>query len=924
MDFIKLLPIALLLYCAFPGEAAGADDPPPNFVLIFTDDQGYQDVGCFGSPMIKTPHLDRMAAEGMRFTDFYVGAPVCSASRASLMTGSYCDRVSVKGVFFPNRRRQGLHPDEVTVAEVLKGKGYATACVGKWHLGDEKPFLPTRQGFDRYFGIPYSNDMSIRRNGKRGPPLMLGEEIVEHPAVQATLTKRYTEEAVRFIEANKDRPFFLYLPHTMPHVPLDASEKFRGKSPRGLYGDVIEEIDWSVGEILGTLKKLGIDGRTLVVFTSDNGPWLSKGENGGSALPLRDGKFTTFEGGMRVPCIMRWPGRIPAGKTCGEIAATIDILPTFATLAGAKVAAGRVIDGRSIVPLIEDRPGAKSPHEAYFLRLDAVRAGRWKFLLKGRSTVKSRPAGPFPALYDLENDIAETTNVAAEHPEVVERLTKLIQAHRQEIQRNRRPVGQVEGAQTASREGRRQRANRRRRRQEGRARPNILYIMSDDHSTNAVGAYNGWLKKHAPTPNIDRLAREGLRFDNCFCTNSICTPSRASIITGQYSHVNGVLTLKGRLREGQPSFPRDLQRAGYQTAVVGKWHLRSTPRGFDYYEVLPGQGAYFNPRFTRDGEQTKYEGYSTDIITDLSLEWLKKRDKEKPFLLLCHHKAPHGRWEYAPRHRKMYAGVDLPEPPTLHNRFENASTALKQHFRNMVFQADRMAAGQRGRAWPTGRLDTTGMDERQKIKAAYQKYVKDYLRCVAAVDESVGRLLKFLDDEGLTENTVVVYTSDQGMFLGEHGYIDKRLILEESLRMPLIIRYPGVVEAGSVNDAIVLNVDFAGTLLEISGLPVPKVMQGRSFLPLLKGETPANWRTSSFYAYWGGATKHYGVRTRRHKLAIHHTGERDLFDLEKDPLERRSEISNPEYAGVLRELERELERLKKEVGITDDQLPGKR
>ena len=272
----------------------------------------------------------------------------------------------------------------------------------------------------------------------------------------------------------------------------------------------------------------------------------------------------------------------------------------------------------------------------------------------------------------------------------------------------------------------------------------------------------------------------------------------------------------------------------------------------------------------------------------------------------------------------MYAGVDLPEPPTLHNHFENASTALKQHFRNMVFQADRMAAGQRGRPWPTGRLDTTGMDERQKIKAAYQKYVKDYLRCVAAVDESVGRLLKFLDDEGLTGNTVVVYTSDQGMFLGEHGYIDKRLILEESLRMPLIIRYPGVVEAGSVNDDIVLNVDFAETLLEISGLPVPKVMQGRSFLPLLKGRTPANWRTSSFYAYWGGATKHYGVRTRRHKLALHHTGERDLFDLEKDPLERRSEISNPEYAGVLRELERELERLKKEVGIADDQLPGKR
>jgi len=414
---------------------------PPNFVLIFTDDQGYQDVGVFGSPLIKTPNLDRMAAEGMKFTDFYVGAPVCSASRSSLMTGCYCARVGVTGVFFPNRSRRGLNPDEITVAEVLKQKDYATACIGKWHLGDEQPFLPTRQGFDSYFGIPYSNDMSITRDGRRGPPLMRNEEIIEHPANQATLTKRYTEEAVKFIKANKEQPFFLYLPHTMPHVPLYASEKFKGTSKRGLYGDVIEEIDWSVGQVLAALKQAGVEENTLVIFTADNGPWLSKGKHGGCALPLRDGKFTTYEGGMREPCIMRWPGRIPAGTTCSQIAATIDILPTFAALAGCKVPDDRVIDGRSILPLLEGKPGAKSPHQEYFYRGTAVRSGNWKLLLKARSTVRSRPAGPCPQLYDLATDISESKNLADERPEVVERLRKLLEKHNAELKANSRPVG---------------------------------------------------------------------------------------------------------------------------------------------------------------------------------------------------------------------------------------------------------------------------------------------------------------------------------------------------------------------------------------------------------------------------------------------------------------------------------------------------
>jgi arylsulfatase A-like enzyme len=429
---------------------------PPNIVVIFTDDQGYNDVGCFGSPNIKTPNLDRMAAEGMKLTDFYSAASVCTPSRAALLTGCYPPRVSLPGVLFP-RSNVGLHADEITLAELLKGRGYATTCIGKWHLGHHEKFLPTRHGFDHYFGIPYSNDMwlasgmdfaedaNLRTDTELGElkdgekkrnkvPLMRDEQVVEYPADQATLTKRYTEEAVRFITANEKRPFFLYLPHTMPHVPIFASEKFKGTSDAGLYGDVIEEIDWSTGQILDTLKTLDLANDTLVFFTSDNGPWLGKGKHGGSAKPLRAGKFTTWEGGMREPAIAWWPGTIPAGSVCSEVAGTIDFLPTFARLAGAKVPDDRVIDGKDIWPLLAGKEGATSPHEAYYYfrgnGLQAVRSGKWKLRLGGKKA---------DTLYDLRADISEQNNVADEHPEVVERLAKLAEQMRQEIRKNRSP-----------------------------------------------------------------------------------------------------------------------------------------------------------------------------------------------------------------------------------------------------------------------------------------------------------------------------------------------------------------------------------------------------------------------------------------------------------------------------------------------------
>ena len=466
---------------ALPAVAAGAEAPgkerPPNFIIIFTDDQGYQDLGCFGSPDIATPCIDKMAAEGTRFTSFCVAAPVCTPSRAALLTGCYPQRVCLPNVLFPGSK-VGFSDGEVTLAELLKARGYATACVGKWHLGHLPQFLPTRHGFDSYFGVPYSNDMSVdptmavaddvvwregmtlERMRSEKPkrdwvPLLRGEKVVEYPADQTQLTTRYTEEAIKFITANRDKPFFLYLPHTMPHIPLFVSERFKGKSKRGLYGDVIEEIDWSTGQVLDAVRKLGLAENTCVVFTSDNGPWLIMKQNGGSALPLRDGKGTTYEGGMRVPCVMWWPGRIPAGKTCGEFASTLDILPTFARLAGTEAPKDRIIDGKDIWPLMAGAEGAKSPMEAFFYYrgygLEAVRSGKWKLHLarkvgggKGKAA-QERPA----ALYDLEADISEKNDVAAANPEVVKRLEELAErcredigdAHRGVAGKNRRPCG---------------------------------------------------------------------------------------------------------------------------------------------------------------------------------------------------------------------------------------------------------------------------------------------------------------------------------------------------------------------------------------------------------------------------------------------------------------------------------------------------
>ncbi len=481
--------LAACLLLLVPLMATGSEPPtaqPPNIVIIFCDDLGYGDIGCFGAKGYDTPNLDRMAAEGIRLTRFYAAQAVCSASRAALMTGCYPNRIGISGALGP-QARIGINDEESTIAEIVKQRDYATAAFGKWHLGHHPQFLPGRHGFDRYFGLPYSNDMwpyhpellklPMNERRKRFPelPMIENDRVVNANVTaedQTHLTTWYTERAVEFINENRERPFFLYLAHSMPHVPLFVSDKFAGKTDRGLFGDVISEIDWSVGQVLETLKKHRLDERTLVIFTSDNGPWLSYGEHCGTAGPLREGKGTSWEGGIREPFVARWTGRIPAGSVSSEPAMTIDLLPTIAHLVGAKLPDNR-LDGLDIWPLLSGDSAAKSPHKNlwhYYAdnELQAVSSGRHKLYLPHTYRTLAGRAGrndglpiPYeqrtltePQLYNLEADMSETTDIAAAHPDIVKQLLAVAEEARFDLgdsltQRKptgARPVGRLPAA----------------------------------------------------------------------------------------------------------------------------------------------------------------------------------------------------------------------------------------------------------------------------------------------------------------------------------------------------------------------------------------------------------------------------------------------------------------------------------------------
>jgi len=470
-------------------------------------------------------------------------------------------------------------------------------------------------------------------------------------------------------------------------------------------------------------------------------------------------------------------------------------------------------------------------------------------------------------------------------------------------------------------------------------RPNILFIFTDDHATHALSCYGSKINK---TPNLDRIANEGMLFRNCFCTNSICGPSRAVILTGKHSHLNGITRNGQRFNAKQQTFPKLLGKAGYQTAMVGKWHLRASPgdAGFDHFEVLYGQGPYYNPAMNRNGKRVKYTGYTTDIITDVTLDWLKtKRDKSKPFCLMFQHKAPHRNWQPGPKHLTMYDDVKIPEPDNLFDdysgrgraaREQDMSIAKTMNRRDLKLVPPRNLNKEQLKQWNAAygpknkKFREANLKGKDLVRWKYQRYIKDYLRSVASVDDNVGRVLDYLEQAGLDENTVVIYSSDQGFYLGDHGWFDKRFMYEESLRMPLMVRWPGVVKPGSVNTDLVQNLDFAETFLDIAGADIPDDMQGRSIVPLLEGKTPDDWRKSIYYQYYEfpavhSVRRHYGVRTQRHKLIhFYNIDEWELYDLKKDPDEMNSVYDDPKYADVVKELKAEIKRLQKKYKVPDD------
>ncbi len=820
---------------------------PPNFVVIFIDDLGYGDIGPFGATKQQTPHLDRMAAEGMKLTSFYA-APVCSVSRAQLLTGCYGVRVGVPGVYFP-AGPEGLNPAEVTIAERLKSLGYATACVGKWHLGDQPEFLPTRQGFDRYYGIPYSNDMQrvSAATGQRVVPMLRDETVDEllTDEMQTAIVEKSTAEAVRFIEEAKDRPFFLYMPHTAVHAPIVPGKRFQGKTQNGKFGDWVVEVDWSVGVVLDTLRRLKLADNTLVIFASDNGPEVSVVGDATTAGPLRGSKGSTWEGGVRVPTIAWWPGHIKPGTACDTAAGTIDLLPTCVKLAGGTVPSEPVIDGRDMSGLLLGS-SQEAPRTAHYYfqgnGLQAVRQGRWKLAIAPQATgmgkKNTQPPEPAsldqPRLYDLVADIGETTNVAAAHPEVVADMKALAVAMRQELGNPqspaRRPAGSVANPQTIyptvpqpPKQKKEPQAAKRAAKAAAK-RPNIVLFLADDLGYGELGCYGN---KAAITPNLDRFATEGLKLIDCHSASSVCSPSRSSLLTGRTPFRNGVFTwIPERspihLRTSEIALPKLLKEAGYQTCHVGKWHLNGmfnspeqpqpSDHGYDWWLATQNNAApshAFPENFVRNGTAIgKVDDYSAPFIAKEAATWLKtERDPAKPFFLAVWTHEPHYPIASAEKYEKQHAGIADPEE-------------------------------------------------------------RAYRANVTQLDDAFGMLMKAVDEIGATDSTLVFFTSDNGPEgagttgpgRGLAGPLRgrKRSMYEGGHRVPGIIRWPGKIEPGTESELPVIGSDFFPTALEAAGLAPPP---GRTFDgvdvsgPAVHEPRPLYWRWGGFVAYREGPWK---------------------------------------------------------------------
>jgi len=880
-----MIALAALLSGWFGQPAAMADRP--NFVVIFIDDLGYGDIGPFGATKQKTPQLDRMAAEGMRLTSFYA-APVCSVSRAQLLTGCYGVRVGVPGVYFP-ASPSGLNPAEATVAERLKPLGYATACIGKWHLGDQPEFLPTRQGFDRYFGIPYSNDMQqvSAETGERVVPLLRDEKVeaLLTDEMQGGLVEKSTTEAVRFIEESKDRPFFLYMPHTAVHVPLHPGERFRGTSQNGTFGDWVAEVDWSVGEVLATLRRLKLAENTLVIFTSDNGPWTGVVGEATTAGPLRGSKGSTWEGGVRVPTIAWWPGHVAAGSGCDAVAGTIDLLPTFVGLAGGTVPAEPVIDGRDMSALLTGS-SQQSPRDAhhYFAGtgLQAVRRGPWKLAIAAQASGMGRKddSPPIPAsldqprLYNLDSDIGEQVDVADDHPAVVADLKRLAVAMKEQLENPRsparRPAGSVDNPRTiyptvaqAKKQPPEQRPLAKRPSAAGTAapRPNVVLFLADDLGYGELGCYGN---RQAVTPNLDRFAAEGLRLTDCHSAGSVCSPSRSALLTGRTPYRNGVFTWIPEdspihLRSSEIALPKLLREAGYDTCHVGKWHLNGrfnspdqpqpSDHGYAWWLATQNNAApshAFPTNFVRNGQPVdKADDHSAPFIAKEAIGWLKeKRDPQKPFFLAVWTHEPHYPIAAAERYEKLHAAVADPVERT-------------------------------------------------------------YRANVTQLDDAFGQLMATLADLKLADSTLVFFSSDngpegdgdkgpgRGLAGGLRGR--KRSMYEGGHRVPGIVRWPGKIAAGTESGVPVIGSDFFPTVLAATGVepPAGRNLDGVNVLPLLTGgslvrQSPLYWRWGGRVAYredqWKVVVDESLEKPELYNLAIDRAEAHDLAATEADRL----------------------------------------
>lgn len=948
---------------------AAQDQNRPNFLFILSDDQTFRALGAVGELEVKTPNLDRLARRGTLLTHCFNpggwSGAVCVPSRTMLNTGRTLWRSR-------STNESELPPGADLWGETLGRAGYATFMAGKWHIPDaalKRSFQkigPLTGGF--LTSTPVSG-AAYDRPAMGNPwtpddPKWAGHWLpVDSRTVHSSV--RIADAAIDYLRntaATNTQPFFAYLAFNAPHDPRQAPREYLDLYPASAlrvpanflpehpfeidkrdlrdevlapyprtpaivqthlqeYYAIITHLDAQIGRVLDALDASGKADNTIVIFSSDQG--LAVGQHG------LMGKQNLYDHSIRMPFIIAGPG-IPVG---GKIDALFYLQSLFATtceMAGVPIPAS--VGFPSIIPLFT---GAKDKlHDAvYGAYLDlqrSVRTEDWKLIVT--------PDAGKVQLFHVRNDPWEMDNRAGQPGEAAtirhlgERLKGLMAEWKDPMPWDKiKPL--IDHASDSPSTVRPNPA------------PNIVFVLSDDHSLQTIGAYGGRLAEfcrlQGVTPNLDQLAARGGLFINSFCGNSLCSPSRASILTGLHSHAHGVTNLDLSLRSNIWTFPEEFRRLGYQTAVIGKWHLGETPATTEYWRILPGQGDYWQPDFLGPKGRESHTGYATDIITGMGLDWLRQRDRNRPFLLMVYHKAPHRNWMPPARYYRWLENVEIPEPETLFDDY--AGRASPAHLQKMEIARDmnlpidlkvimsgqwpaelnRMTAEQKAdwlavfgpRNEAFARANLTG---RQLTRWKYQQYMKDYLRCIKAVDDSVGSLLGELKSQGLEGNTIVVYASDQGFYNGEHGWFDKRWIYEESIHMPLVIRWPGVVQGGSRFEPMVQNIDYAPTFVEMAGGRVPDGLHGRSFVPILRGETPPDWRTSVYYRYYDpvhNVAPHYGVRTGRFTMAhFFQTDEWELFDRDRDPQQLTSVYSEPAYTETVTALKAEIHRLRVQFG----------